>query len=91
MGKSIKVVNVPKEPTRHHLGNFGLVLIAEDLPQEICEAGLKAGLPYFQEVESVETAETVAPIVEEVAETVSEGVETEKADASTDKAPRRKN
>jgi len=50
MEKTYKVVNVPKEPTRHHLGNFGLVQIKEDLPQEICEAGFSAGLPYFEEV-----------------------------------------
>lgn len=50
MKKNYKVVNVPKQPTRHHLGNFGLVQIKEDLPQEICEAGFLAGLPYFEEV-----------------------------------------
>lgn len=50
MEKKYKVVNLPKEPTRHHLGNFGLVLIKEDLPQEICEAGFKARLPYFEEI-----------------------------------------
>lgn len=50
MAKKYKVVNLPDEPTRHHLGNFGLVLIQENLPQEICEAGFKAGLPYFEEI-----------------------------------------
>lgn len=52
MKKTIKVVNVPKESTRHYIGNFGLVEIKEDLPQEICQAGYNAGLVYFEEVDT---------------------------------------
>lgn len=53
MSKTYKVVSVPEEPTRHHLGDFGLVQISEDLPSEICEVGFRAGLPYFAEALSV--------------------------------------
>jgi hypothetical protein len=53
MSKKYKVVSLPEEPTRHHLGNYGLVLISEDLPSEICEAGFHAGLPYFAEALTV--------------------------------------
>lgn len=67
MENTYRVVNLPKEPTRHHLGNFGLVEIKEDLPQEICEAGFNAGLPYFvKATPAVEATPVVeaAPIVE---------------------------
>ena len=60
MSKIYKVVNVPTEPIRHHLGNFGLVLIKEDLPQKICEAAFKVGLPYFEEVKALQIEEQIA-------------------------------
>lgn len=67
MKKKYKVVNIPEEPTRHHLGNFGLVLIEEDLPQEICEAGFKAGLPYFAEAENAAEVPFISAPVSETA------------------------
>jgi hypothetical protein len=65
MSKTYKVVSVPEEPTRHHLGDFGLVQISEDLPSEICEVGFRAGLPYFAEALSVNATQATDPLLDE--------------------------
>jgi hypothetical protein len=72
MEKKYKVVNLPKEPTRHYLGNFGLVEIKENLPSEICKAGFDAGLPYFAEVPISETPVIEAAQVAELEEVKEE-------------------
>jgi hypothetical protein len=53
-----KFVGADKKGLRHHLGNLGLVVLNGNVTDEIAEAAIKAGLPYYELAESEAAVKT---------------------------------